>query len=105
MKALVLEAKWEPKPGYVVSEFEKQTGKAVTGNSVYKSPSLTLKDVPVPKIGPKDVLLKIKACGVCGSDIHMYETDSQGYVMYPGLMKLPCATATKTPGTPFPAMM
>ena len=26
MKALVLEAKWEPKSGYVVSEFEKQTG-------------------------------------------------------------------------------
>ena len=98
MKALVLEAKWEPKPGYVVSEFEKQTGKAVTGNSIYKSPSLTLKDVPVPKIGPKDVLLKIKACGVCGSDIHMYETDSQGYVMYPGLMKLPCATGHEFSG-------
>ena len=98
MKALVLEAKWEPKPGYVVSEFEKQTGKAVTGNSVYTSPSLTLKEVPVPTIGPKDVLLKIKACGVCGSDIHMYETDSQGYVMYPGLMKLPCATGHEFSG-------
>ena len=98
MKALVLEAKWEPKPGYVVSEFEKQTGKAVTGNSVYKSPSLTLKEVPVPTIGPQEVLLKIKACGVCGSDIHMYETDAQGYVMYPGLMKLPCATGHEFSG-------
>ncbi|MEI8190984.1 MAG: scyllo-inosose 3-dehydrogenase, partial [candidate division NC10 bacterium] len=97
-KALVLEAKWDPKPGYVVSEFEKQTGKAVTGNSVYKAPSLTLKEVPVPTIGPKEVLLKIKACGVCGSDIHMYETDAQGYVMYPGLMKLPCATGHEFSG-------
>jgi threonine dehydrogenase-like Zn-dependent dehydrogenase len=98
MKALVLEAKWDPKPGYVVSEFEKQTGKAVTGNSIYKAPSLSLKEVPVPKIGPKDVLLKVKACGVCGSDIHMYETDAQGYVMYPGLMKLPCATGHEFSG-------
>jgi threonine dehydrogenase-like Zn-dependent dehydrogenase len=89
MKALVLDARWEPKPGYAVSEFETTTGKAVTGNSIYRSPSLAVKDVPVPKIGPKDVLLKVKACGVCGSDIHMYETDRDGYVMYPGLMKLP----------------
>ena len=36
MRALMLEAKWEPKPGYVVSEFEKKTGKAITGNSVWK---------------------------------------------------------------------
>ena len=40
MKALVLEASWEPKPGYVVSDFEKQTGKAVVGNSLYKAPKL-----------------------------------------------------------------
>ena len=92
MKGLVLEAKWEPKAGYIVSDFEKKTGKAVTGNSIYKSPSLRVKEVPVPKIGPKDVLLKVKACGVCGSDIHLDETDAQGYVMYPGLMKLPCIT-------------
>jgi scyllo-inosose 3-dehydrogenase len=98
MKALVLEAAWQPKPGYVVSDFERATGKAVTGNSIYAAPSLTVKDIPVPKIGPKDVLLKIKACGVCGSDIHMVETDAQGYVMYPGLMKLPCVTGHEFSG-------
>jgi threonine dehydrogenase-like Zn-dependent dehydrogenase len=88
----MLEAKWEPKSGYAVSDFEKKTGKAITGNSVWKSPSLAVRDVAVPKIGPKDVLLKVKACGVCGSDIHFYETDAQGYVMYPGLTKFPCIT-------------
>ena len=92
MRALMLEAKWQPKPGYIVSEFEKRTGKAVTGNSIWKSPSLVVRDVPTPKIGPKEVLLKVKACGVCGSDIHFYETDPQGYVMYPGLTKFPCIT-------------
>ena len=49
MKALVLEATWDPKPGYVVSDFEKQTGKAVVGNSLYKVPRLAVKDIPVPR--------------------------------------------------------
>ena len=98
MKSLVLEANWKPKPGYVVSDFEKQTGKAVVGNSLYEGPRLAVKDVSVPKVGPKDVLLKIRACGVCGSDIHMLETDKENYVLYPGLMKLPVATGHEFSG-------
>ena len=98
MRGLMLEAKWEPKSDYAVSEWEKRTGKAVTGNSIWKSPSLAIREVPAPKIGPKDVLLKVKACGVCGSDIHFYETDSQGYVMYPGLTKFPCITGHEFSG-------
>jgi len=27
-------------------------------------------DVPEPEIGPEDVLIRIKACGICGSDVH-----------------------------------
>jgi len=92
MRGLMLEAKWQPKPGYIVSDFEKSTGKAITGNSIWKSPNLAIREVTNPRIGPKEVLLKVKACGVCGSDIHFYETDNQGYVMYPGLTKFPCIT-------------
>lgn len=29
----------------------------------------------MPKIGPKDVLIQVKACGVCGTDVHIYEGD------------------------------
>src|SRR6187200_2099852 len=29
-----------------------------------------LQDVPEPQVGPKDVLLEVKACGICGSDVH-----------------------------------
>jgi scyllo-inosose 3-dehydrogenase len=89
MKGLVLNAKWDPKPDYAVSEFEKTTGKAVTGSSVWRSPELKVEDVPEPTIGPDDVLLKVKACGVCGSDLHMYETTADGYMFYPGLTKFP----------------
>jgi L-iditol 2-dehydrogenase len=28
------------------------------------------KDVPEPQVGPEDVLVQVKACGICGSDIH-----------------------------------
>jgi 2-desacetyl-2-hydroxyethyl bacteriochlorophyllide A dehydrogenase len=89
MKALVLSAKWEPKPGYVISEFEKNTGKAITGNSIWRNPKLELKEIPDPKPGLKDVIIKVKACGICGSDVHFYETDKDGYILYPGLTKFP----------------
>lgn len=29
----------------------------------------------IPKPGPQEVLIKVMACGVCGSDIHIYEGD------------------------------
>ncbi|MBN1640209.1 MAG: alcohol dehydrogenase catalytic domain-containing protein [Anaerolineae bacterium] len=89
MKGLVLSAEWDPKPDYALSEWEKRTGKAITGNAVWRHPVLEIKDVPMPTIAPDEVLLEIKACGVCGSDMHFYETDADGYVLYPGLTKFP----------------
>ncbi len=29
-------------------------------------------DVPVPKPGPGELLVKVAACGICGSDLHIY---------------------------------
>jgi L-iditol 2-dehydrogenase len=34
---------------------------------------LTLKDVSIPELGPEDVLIRVKACGICGSDVHGYD--------------------------------
>lgn len=28
------------------------------------------RDVPEPELGPRDVMIRVKACGICGSDIH-----------------------------------
>jgi threonine dehydrogenase-like Zn-dependent dehydrogenase len=89
MKGLVLSAEWDPKADYVVSEWEKKTGKVVTGNAVWRHPKLEVKEVPRPEIAPDQVLLRVKACGVCGSDMHFYETDDQDYILYPGLTKFP----------------
>ncbi len=89
MKGLVLEAVWEPKPDYEVSEWEKETGKAITGNSIWRHPKLEVREWPDPTPGPKEVVLEVQACGVCGSDVHFYETDEDDYILYPGLTKFP----------------
>ncbi len=89
MKGLVLDAQWKPKADYVVSEWEKETGKAITGNSIWHNPTLEVREWADPEVGPNDVLLEIQACGVCGSDMHFYETDDQNYILYPGLTKFP----------------
>jgi L-iditol 2-dehydrogenase len=34
---------------------------------------LEMRDVPEPEIGPNDVLIQVKACGICGSDVHGYD--------------------------------
>ena len=33
----------------------------------------TLREVPVPQIGPDDVLVEVAYIGVCGTDPHMHE--------------------------------
>ena len=37
---------------------------------------LTITDMPQPKVGEHDVLVQIKACGICGSDIHGFDGSS-----------------------------
>jgi threonine dehydrogenase-like Zn-dependent dehydrogenase len=89
MKGLVLDAKWDPRSDYEVSDWEKKTGKAISGCSIWRYPKLEVSDWPDPTPGPQEVILEVRACGVCGSDLHFYETDENGYILYPGLTKFP----------------
>jgi len=90
MKGLMLDAKWEPRSGYTLAEFEKTTGKAITGSNVWRNPVLEIREVADPKPAAREVIIAVKACGVCGSDMHFYETDNEKYIKYPGLTKFPC---------------
>ena len=38
-------------------------------------------DAPMPPIGPKDILLRSRACGICGTDVHIY--DGEFFPTYP----------------------
>lgn len=44
--------------------------KAVVLQDVEK---LAVQDVPDPSLSPRDVLLRVKAVGVCGTDLHLYK--------------------------------
>ena len=39
-------------------------------------PGLWLEDVPEPKIGLNDVLIRIDRTGICGTDVHIYKWDA-----------------------------
>lgn len=63
---------------------------------------MELRDVPRPEIkSPKDVLLKITAVGVCGSDIHYYKTGKIGsqVVKYPFTVGHECAGLVEKTGS------
>lgn len=39
--------------------------------AVYQAPRvIEVQDIPIPELGPDDVLVEIDYCGVCGSDLH-----------------------------------
>ena len=42
------------------------------------SRSLTVTDVPVPEPGPNDVLVRVEACGICLSDVHLIDGSLPG---------------------------
>jgi threonine dehydrogenase-like Zn-dependent dehydrogenase len=40
---------------------------------------IELKEVPVPTIGDSEVLIEVKACGICGTDLHIYHDEFPYY--------------------------
>ena len=49
------------------------------------APGADVRQMPVPQIGPDDVLVKVKVASVCGTDLHIYNWDpwAQGRVRPP----------------------
>lgn len=89
MKALVLDGDFDPRPDYPISETEKRSRIARRGSSVWRNTRLQVQQVPDPEVGPEDVLIQVRACGVCGSDLHLVEMDQEGYQIYPSWTKRP----------------
>lgn len=50
--------------------------------AVYRGPGqISVESVPIPEVGPRDVLIRVRACGICGSDLHSYKA---GFYIKPG---------------------
>lgn len=48
-----------------------------SGQTAKSQPWLSIEEVPVPEIQPGQILLKVLACGVCRTDLHIVEHDLQ----------------------------
>jgi propanol-preferring alcohol dehydrogenase len=46
-----------------------------TSNHASTKPFLQIRDVPRPQLQPDHVLLRVVACGVCRTDLHIVEGD------------------------------
>ena len=89
MKSIVLEAEWKPRPNYSVSPIELQSKMANMASMIWRKPVFESRETPIPDLKPDEVLIKVGACGVCGSDTHCFETDADGYVIFSGPAKFP----------------
>ncbi len=90
MKAFVAEAEWVPRSEYTPTAAELLQKRAQCGSQVWRNPHFSLQERPVPEPGDDDLLVRVKRCGICGSDTHLYETDAEGYIIFSGSVKLPC---------------
>ena len=89
MQGLVLDAKLGTETGLYGLGLGEKDGQGHHRQQHLANPKLEVRDWPDPQPGPKDVLLEVQACGVCGSDMHFYETDDDDYILYPGLTNSP----------------
>jgi threonine dehydrogenase-like Zn-dependent dehydrogenase len=89
MKAVELSAKWDPKKNFKLGTKDIEGKLTYLGSQVWRHPEVKVIDKEKPKIQPNEVLIKVKRCGICGSDVHMLQTYDDGYIYYPGLTAFP----------------
>jgi threonine dehydrogenase-like Zn-dependent dehydrogenase len=90
MKGVTLVADWDPKSEFTLGAKDIEGRQTYLGSLVYRNPRIEIRDYDIPSPGPEEVLLEVKACGICGSDVHMAQADDDGYIYYPGLTGFPC---------------
>lgn len=89
MQGLTLVADWDPKPGFKLGSKDIEGRQTYLGSLVWRHPRLEIREFDIPTPGEDEVLIEVKACGICGSDVHMAQADEQGYIFYPGLTGFP----------------
>ncbi len=64
-----------------------------SASSTWKDPKVILENVPKPEPKPGELLIRVRYCGLCGSDFHLAEG------AYPGLAALPVTLGHEFSGT------
>jgi threonine dehydrogenase-like Zn-dependent dehydrogenase len=98
MKALRLYADWDPKPGFKLGPKDIEGRQTYLGSQVWRNPKMKIEDVEIPRPKGNEVLLQVQACGICGTDVHIVQTDDDGYMFYPGLTGFPATLGHELSG-------
>ncbi len=99
MKALILDAEWDPRTDYELTAEERDTKKAKNSSNVWRNPELEIQKRNRPEPRPDEVLVKVEYAGVCGSDLSLSETDDDGYLHYSAYSRLPNVIRHEFSGT------
>mgnify|MGYP000882041277 FL=1 len=89
MRGVTLLGDWDPKPEFKLGSKDIDKKQTYSGSKVWRNPKIEILDHEIPEPGPEEVLIEVKACGICGSDVHMAQPDDDGYIFYPGLTGFP----------------
>ncbi|MBI2842834.1 MAG: alcohol dehydrogenase catalytic domain-containing protein [Armatimonadetes bacterium] len=89
MKTVVLSADWSPKSEFRLGPKDIDGKLTYLGSKVWRNSRLSIEEKDIPKPGATEALIEVRACGICGSDVHMAQMDDQGYIWYPGLTAFP----------------
>lgn len=89
MRAVVIRGRWAPRPGCAGSEVDPTRGWARIGNHVWRWPEAFTDDVPLRPPDRGEVVIRVAACGLCGSDRALCQSDGDGYMRYSGQVRLP----------------
>lgn len=98
MRGFYVTADWEPKEGYKLSERESSTRRSARGNNIWRNIRGEVTDRPIPAPAEDEVLLKVGAAGICGTDAHLLLKDDDGYTKYDGHSKYPIITGHEFSG-------
>ena len=64
MKAILLDADWDPRPGYPLTETESASRLARMASATWRNPRFTETTLDDPTPGPGEVLVRLHAAGV-----------------------------------------
>ncbi len=98
MKAVRMYADWDPKPEFKLGAKDIEGRQTYLGSQVWRNPKLKIEEVDIPRPKANEVLLEVKACGICGTDVHLAQTDEDGYMLYPGLTGFPATLGHELSG-------
>ncbi len=56
-------------------EIRSMSEKMTAVRKVAPEQGLVVEDIPIPEVGPDDVLVRVEAAGICGTDLHIWSWD------------------------------